>query len=166
MRPLPLQGEAEKLLARVWADDYGRIALPVDPVWIARQLGMEVYVSALDPDVSALIYAAPGSQTSIYLNKDEPRVRQRFSCSHEIGHYVRRTASGAASFGFVDHRDHISSLGLDPEERWANQFAAALLMPADLVRASPQRDPVDLARTFAVSRRAMEIRLDDVRPAA
>lgn len=137
----------------------GTYPLPVDPIYLARQLGMEVYLSDLAPDVSAVLIASPGQQTGIYLNQSDPQVRQRFSCAHEIGHYVRRHASGQQQFGFIDRRDHLSSTGLDPEERWANQFAAALLMPAGLLRVTLQGDPHQLAPLFDVSTEAMTHRL-------
>ncbi|MGH3938813.1 MAG: ImmA/IrrE family metallo-endopeptidase [Pseudonocardiaceae bacterium] len=153
---------ATALLTQHWATSDGTYPLPVDPIYLARQLGMEVYLSDLDCDVSAVLVASPGQQTGIYLNQSDQRVRQRFSCAHEIGHFQRRRASGQQQFGFIDRRDHLSSTGLDPEERWANQFAAALLMPADLLQASPQRDPHQLARVYDVSERAMTHRLTNL----
>jgi Zn-dependent peptidase ImmA (M78 family) len=153
---------ATDLLTRHWATADGAYPLPVDPIYLARQLGMEVYLSNLDPDVSAVLVASPGQQTSIYLSQSDARVRQRFSCAHEIGHYLRRRASGQQQFGFIDRRDHFSSTGLDPEERWANQFAAALLMPVDLLQASPQRDPHQLAPVYDVSPQAMTHRLTNL----
>lgn len=151
--------EAKTLLSRHWATPEGDYPVPVDPIYLARQLGMEVYLSDLAPDVSAVLVASPGQQTSIYLNRSDVRVRQRFSCAHEIGHYLRRRAAGQEQFGFIDRRDHFSSTGEDPEECWANQFAAALLMPADLLQASPQRNPHQLAPVFDVSPQAMTHRL-------
>jgi Zn-dependent peptidase ImmA (M78 family) len=151
--------QATALLTQHWATPDGTYPLPVDPIYLARQLGMEVYLSDLAPDVSAVLVASPGQQTSIYLSRSDPRVRQRYSCAHEIGHYLRRRASGQQQFGFIDRRDHFSSTGLDPEERWANWFAAALLMPADLIQVSPQRDPRHLAPVFDVSVQAMTHRL-------
>ena len=35
--------------------------------------------------------------------------------------------------GDIERRDALSSRGTDPEEIWANSFAAALLMPAQVV---------------------------------
>ncbi|MCA1693499.1 MAG: ImmA/IrrE family metallo-endopeptidase [Actinobacteria bacterium] len=114
------------------------------------------------PDVSAVLVASPGQQASIYLNQSDAQVRQRFSCAHEIGHYLRRRASGQEQFGFIDRRDHFSSTGPDPEERWANQFAAALLMPVDLLQESPQRDPHQLARVYEVYEQAMTHQLTNL----
>lgn len=151
--------QATALLAQHWVTPEGAYPLPVDPIYLARQLGMEVYLSDLASEVSAVLVAHPGQQTGIYLNRSDAKVRQRFSCAHEIGHYLRRRASGQEQFGFIDRRDHFSSTGIDPEERWANQFAAALLMPASLLQSSPQRDPHQLAPVFDVSAQAMKHRL-------
>jgi Zn-dependent peptidase ImmA (M78 family) len=153
---------AAALLTQHWVTPDGTYPLPVDSIYLARQLGMEVYLSDLAPDVSAVLVAKTGQQTGIYLNHLDARVRQRDSCAHEIGHYLRRRASGQEQFGFIDRRDHFSSTGLDPEERWANQFAAALLMPADLIQMSPQRDPHQLAPVFDVSAQAMTHRLTNL----
>jgi len=71
----------------------------------------------------------------------------------------------------VGRRDNRSSLGTDDEEIGANRFAAALLMPRDLVVAelekelelaeASSRDELiaRIARTFDVSTEAMGYRL-------
>jgi Zn-dependent peptidase ImmA (M78 family) len=54
----------------------------------------------------------------------------------------------------------LSTRGTNPEEIYANQFAAALLMPAALVQdLSDAHDRYDLARIFEVSQQAMDHRL-------
>ena len=162
MRVVPTalaETEAADALARYWAGPVGGLALPVDPVFIARQMGAEVWITDLDDGVSGVLIAEPGQQTAIHLSSTEAVVRQRYTCAHEIGHLVRRRAAGVTRFGFIDRRDHLSASGTDPEESWANRFAAALLMPASMLRDSPQRDPTNLAPVYGVSVRAMSIRL-------
>jgi Zn-dependent peptidase ImmA (M78 family) len=112
--------------------------------------------------VSAVIVANAGEKPTIYVSSNDHLNRQRFSCSHEIGHYIRRIAAGATEFGFVDRRDDLSSKGTHPEERWANQFAAALLMPADVLRTITFRQAGELARLFGVSEAAMKYRLSNL----
>jgi hypothetical protein len=106
--------QATALLARYWVTPEGTYPLPVDPIYLVRQLGTEVYLSDLAPGVSAVLVASPGQQTGIYLSRADAKVRQRFSCAHEVGHYLRRRASGQEQFGFVDRRDHFSATGTDP----------------------------------------------------
>ena len=66
----------------------------------------------------------------------------------------------------VDFRDRVSSLATDQEEVEANRFAAALLMPQEMVVQAvtgASRDPDELvrslARSFKVSEAAMGYRL-------
>lgn len=154
--------EARELLTRYWADTRGNLPLPVDPVYIARQLGLEVWATDLDRDTQGVLVGNPGVPATIHVNARDARTRQRYTCAHEIGHYLRRATSGDQQFGFVDKRDHLAAEGVDEEERWANAFAACLLMPEDLVRASLQRDPQQLAGVFEVSTLAMRYRLSNL----
>jgi Zn-dependent peptidase ImmA (M78 family) len=128
--------EAEGILATLWRDGAGEaVSVPVDPVAIARELGLEVFdVHLADSELSGMLARDAGQTARIYLNKAQHEHRRRFTCAHEIGHYVKRTIDGGEdAFEYVDRRDHLSERGTDPEERWANAFAAALLMPADYV---------------------------------
>ena len=45
--------EAKTLLSRHWATPEGDYPVPVDPIYLARQLGMEVYLSDPNPRVAA-----------------------------------------------------------------------------------------------------------------
>lgn len=71
----------------------------------------------------------------IVLNKKHTPLRHRFTIAHELGHllmhqYTKPHADGEQRIRF---RDGTSSLGTEPEEVEANQFAAELLMPAALL---------------------------------
>ena len=148
-------------------DDAAEVRLPVDPFAIARNLGINVYVSTLDEDVSGmLVKRAAYDDPEIYLNAGDSRNRQRFTCAHELGHYVKRTASGDANeiWEYVDRRDTLASRGHDPDEIYANQFAANLLMPRDmLTKLKGERTLAALAALFGVSADAMTFRLDNLR---
>jgi Zn-dependent peptidase ImmA (M78 family) len=115
----------------------------------------------MDSGVSGVIQKKAGRDAAIYLNdKDHPN-RQRFTCAHELGHYVNHTNNGVLDYEFVDYRDQLAAEGTDPEEVYANRFAAALLMPAGEVRTLKRGgyDLVQLAYRFRVSEEAMTIRL-------
>lgn len=104
-----------------------------------------------------------GSPPVIFLNETDSRVRQRFTCAHELGHWMKRSVM-KDDWAFVDRRDQLSGRGTDPSERYSNAFAAALLMPASEVRAlGGQMYPESLARHFEVSGEAMNIRLSAIR---
>ncbi len=153
--------EARDLLRAVWLGDAdGSPLLPVDPIYIARELGIDVYVAGLDVGVAGMLIKRPGRDPEIYLNADDSRNRQRFTCAHELGHYVRKSATGDDEWEYVEHRALLAAQGTDPEEIFANQFAAKLLMPREqVVKLHRQLSPAALAYRFGVSADAMHYRL-------
>jgi Zn-dependent peptidase ImmA (M78 family) len=152
------QRAAQSILDDTWN---GR--LPIDPVRIARVLGMRVITAQLDPAVAGALVKERGQDPSIVLNAKDSSNRQRFTCAHEIGHYVRREESGS-DYEYVDYRDIFSSTGQRDDERFANSFAACLLMPAELVRRFHDEclSDIQMALRFGVSRDAMSFRLANV----
>jgi Zn-dependent peptidase ImmA (M78 family) len=158
---------AEDLLHTTWitdGGDAGDCPLPVDPFHIADRLGLKVFKQGLGADVSGMLAKRPGRDPEVYINANDSLNRQRFSCAHEIGHYSKRvTGRDDDSWGYIDRRGPSSSEGTDPEEIYANQFAAALLMPADKVRELHRElDPAAMAVAFGVSVGAMKFRLDNL----
>lgn len=148
---------AQQILDELWKDR----GLPIDPVWIAGELGMRVMEDELPEEVSGALIKEKGKDPLIVLSAADSKNRKRFSCAHEIGHYVNRKRNNDQTYDFIDLRDSMSSKGQDPEEIYANQFAAQLLMPEDKVRAlheSGMRSIV-LAAKFGVSDEAMTHRL-------
>jgi len=155
--------EASRLLDHAWASAFG-VDIPVDPIQIAQSLGIEVFTADLDPGIAGLLVKRQGRDAEIYLNAADSRNRQRFTAAHEVGHYVRRATGADDAWDYVDRRDQLSSLGTDPEERWANAFAAQLLMPEHEVRSKAKRmTPSVMAVEFGVSLEAMKNRLATLR---
>jgi Zn-dependent peptidase ImmA (M78 family) len=97
---------------------------------------------------------------TILINESDHENRKRFTCAHELGHYNRRKDE-EGEFHTIDLRSPLSSTGSDPEEIYANEFAASLLMPADDLKIFLQFGLSDeeLAERFKVSREAMEYRI-------
>lgn len=155
--------EAERMLATVWAKGSPTVPFPVDPVRIAHRLGVDVYERPLDPNVSGAIVKEPDRDPTILLNQSDSPSRQRFTCAHELGHFVRRSAAPDDSnvFEYVDFRGPLATAGLDDEEMFANAFAANLLMPEAIVREKFRagKSPVELAFELGVSTDAMTVRL-------
>jgi Zn-dependent peptidase ImmA (M78 family) len=106
--------------------------IPVDPVRIAERLGAKVLQSDLPPTVSGAVLKNAGQDPIILVDQSESEARKRFTIAHELGHYVRRAEEDAIDY--VDLRGPGARLGTDPEEVYANNFAANLLMPADEVK--------------------------------
>jgi Zn-dependent peptidase ImmA (M78 family) len=157
------ENEAAQLLDRSWWASPNRDApLPVDPVRLAAGLGIHVRKASLPSDESGRIEFIAGDPVVTINAADHPN-RQRFTCAHEIGHYLRRAETG--DLRWIDYRATLAGLGVDNEEIFANQFAAALLMPKDLVRRwhSEGRTPQRMARDLGTSVHALELRLRNLR---
>jgi Zn-dependent peptidase ImmA (M78 family) len=145
---------------------------PVPVVAVAEHLGIRVESSVLGDDVSGLIVIKESGAIISY-HEGHASVRQRFTIAHEIGHYVLHRASGPLfidnnTYGIVMARDEASSTGEVRREREANAFAAALLMPTELIEKAVSDKHLDLAdesallelaREFDVSALAMTYRL-------
>jgi Zn-dependent peptidase ImmA (M78 family) len=159
------ESDAAQLLQSAWTEnDPSHIRLPVDPFAIARKLGIKVLKGSLRGDVSGLLRKRPGYDPEIILNEADSRNRQRFTCAHELGHYYQRSQNGAdQNWEYVDKRDYLSTQGSDPNERYANRFAAALLMPKAAIDKLGSGSPTPtLALEFGVSSDAMGFRLKNL----
>lgn len=139
---------------------------PVPLLEMAGGLGLDVDMdSHLPASVSGLIVRERGSDGDRYrisINGLDSAVRQRFTLAHEISHFLLHREY--LDNELTDDRMYRSRLG-DRMERQANQLAARLLMPGNLVRVAwhaGARDIAALARTFDVSAKAMEIRLHEL----
>lgn len=123
--------EAQAVLEVYWGG-YDICQTPVDPVIIARDLGINVYETRMPNDLSGCIVKEPERGPEIFVNSQHSPVRQRFTVAHELGHYFGRGQIGKDEFYL--RRDDLASSGTDPEEIYANAFAAELLAPEIVVR--------------------------------
>lgn len=148
--------DAQKILDDFWDGEY-----PVDPVRIAHRMGIGVWEADLDEDVSGWLVRDDESRLGkICLNRNEMEVRRRFTCAHEIGHWVDRKFHQDDEYSFVDYRD-ASKKPDDATEWYADHFAANLLMPTDEFTELYDIDFTnrELADYFAVSPAAVRVRL-------
>lgn len=122
--------DATEVLKTYWSLDN----IPVDPIAIAQQMGVKVYYAHLDEGISGVLEKDASGDAEIYLNDTDSYNGQRFTCAHELGHFVKRSAAGEEAWQFVDLRSPLTSTGTDATEVCANQFAAELLMPSRAVR--------------------------------
>ena len=150
---------ADELREATWSKK-----LPVDPVTIARSLGIRVVESSLPKDVSGALIKEKGRDAVIIVDSNDSDNRKRFTVAHELGHFVDRSQNGQDAFECVDLRSGASSCGNDLSEVFANKFAAALLMPADAVRSAfkEHKYSIILAQLFGVSSEAMSYRLENL----
>jgi Zn-dependent peptidase ImmA (M78 family) len=155
-------------------ESLGVFAPPIPVERVALRLGLRVERAPLGDGVSGLLVIQDG-RGMIGVSATQSAARQRFTIAHEIGHFVLHKDVMPV---FIDKqflrpylaafRDAASATGEDVVEREANAFAAALLMPANLVHAAVAKLGVDvadddaieeLARWFQVSRQAMTFRV-------
>jgi len=146
---------------------HGLTQAPIDPVVVAKNLGIQVFSADFndDDDTCGSIEMPPDGPARLYFNRRHPTTRQRFTVAHEIGHGMFHRDHGQ----FVDSELNLFRVGDDssatPEKRrmeiQANKFAAALLMPRSLVSEARKvtKDIRRLAELFGVSREAMGFRL-------
>src|SRR5574341_1209231 len=118
---------------------------PVDVWRVARQLGVRVERADLGEDCSGVLVRKGGAAV-IGVNYSHHPNRQRFTIAHELGHFVLHKGDKYIDKGMttLQFRNAESSTGTQTEEREANQFAAALLMPQEWVRREFEKQPFDL----------------------
>jgi|ERR1700722_234294 len=168
-----VEKEAQKLLFRV-----GITTPAVNVEEIAKALELDVRRQRFDDDLSGVLVKV-GQRATVGINSRHSAQRQRFSLAHEIAHFwlghpgdmFVDEAKGQATIVFRDGR---SADGTNLHEMEANRFAAALLMPADLLIESFAQCLADsledvekeivprLAAEYDVSKQAMKIRLNSL----
>ena len=138
----------------------GAYSLPVDLNAVAKYLKIRILYEDLEDNISGLLVVKNGKH-AIGVNQNHHPNRQRFTIAHEIGHFVLHHKDGKqrkndiyvdkkwAYFRATDHGQKI-----DVEERQANQFAAELLMPEELVRQILEKSTFNLTDDFDISKLA------------
>lgn len=139
---------------------------PVDVEGLIRALGLGVQKALLDRNITGMIEKSKDDGYVITVNERDPLTRQRFTMAHELGHYIYHRAR--IGDGVDDDRLYRSTgkyktsrIGM-AQETQANQFAANLLMPWDLIarlQSEGFKIPEELARHLCVSLHAMCIQL-------
>lgn len=150
---------AENLLRR-----FNQDRAPIDVRHIVQGLGITIKSGNLGEETSGLIYREKGS-TVVGLNSTQSHQRQRFTLAHECGHFLLHREKDL----WVDSQMMFRSSAQpkDHRELDANEFAAELLMPREMIMAEQldvESQPVPqiidrLAKKYDVSIPAMTIRL-------
>jgi hypothetical protein len=114
-------------------------SLPVDPFAIAAAEGIVCgQINSLSPGVSGCLLKS-GDNFGIFYSGSFPNEGfLRFTVAHELGHYfLDGHCEYIFSEGKIQHQSDSGFGSEDKYEREADTFAAALLMPEKLLRASP-----------------------------
>jgi Zn-dependent peptidase ImmA (M78 family) len=160
-----IEFEARKLL-----EDNSVSHPPVPVQDLAASLDIDVRSSAGNDDVSGALIRNDDSVV-IAVNSAQHENRQRFTIAHEIGHFLlhKGTQVHFDDDFRINYRKADSTGMATDEEREANSFAAALLMPEHFLKKDWLRLRLEnvaaptaiqsLAMRYKVSTRAMEFRL-------
>ena len=128
--------------------------LPVDPMSIARGLGIEVYAKpASSKGVSGMLLRVGNEFAIAYATHIESEGFQRFSVGHEIGHFklpghVKHLFTG----GQTVHESRAGFVSGDPYELEADHYSAGLLMPEALFSKAMRRTGDGLNAVEALSK--------------
>lgn len=166
---LEAERDARQLLEKSgWLAKGASVALPVNPFELARGLGLQVVLASLPPDESVRLTVSEVAGVTVVVNVGDRVERQRFACAHALGHYVQSCRQDRAGLlpSRVDTRADLAGLSGRLEEVYANQFAAALLMPAEEVQRQYvvlQRTVQQLSHILVTSPEAVEVRLRNLR---
>lgn len=139
-----------KSYVRSIRDEFGIFSPPVNPVEIARNMGIDVRFVKFNAENQNVSGFYDPDENVIYVNKDEFPLRQTFTIAHELGHAVLHREWAKSADYRVFMRDDRTDHG-EPHEKEANAFAAHLLVPRDLLNEYNGLSPTDLSRLFAVS---------------
>lgn len=131
------------------------------------ELGVRIFVHGLPSNISGVYAFHAELGACVVLNAKHPEERRAWSLAHELGHFLTQRLA-------PDVCDLNDDGARSPAERFADLFAAALLMPGVAVRrqfseavgANGKFSPRDLAlmaRRFRVSTEAMCRRLEQLR---
>lgn len=156
----------------VLAKRYGLKRYPINLNSWLKAIGADIKHDSLEDKLSGFAYQKDGVKI-IGINEKHPKVRQRFTIAHELGHiFLHKQDAISYDAASILLRKRHSSVSTDPKEKEANIFAAELLMPEENIRRDVDRlngidlenreDVAKLAHKYKVSSQAMTIRLSEI----
>jgi Zn-dependent peptidase ImmA (M78 family) len=147
-----------------------RIGLGVGPIQdiislLEFEFGVRVYVRGFDSRISGLFAYEDSIGACMLLNAKHPRERRTQTAAHETGHLVATRRQPEVL--------HEGAVARSSEERYADAFGRAFLMPARAVTEKfreitagaarlTRRHVITLAHTFGASREAAVRRLEEL----
>jgi len=145
--------------------------IPVPIRKIAERIGLNIHPYDLGENISGVLVIEK-EQGTIGINPLESSVRQRFTIAHELGHFILHKNNNDSLFVDKDFkvlfRNQESTTGELKREQDANAFAAAILMPKNILKKKIDELSLDLtdedavkslAQMFDVSAIAMTYRI-------
>lgn len=119
--------QAEELAAELRA----RLGLGLGPIHdlvglLELELGLRIFVRPLKSTVAGVYAYHDELGACVLLNRLHPRVRRRWTLSHELAHFMTTRREPSVVLNREDQKH--------PDDFFADAFAAAFLMPSALVR--------------------------------
>ena len=160
MEPAEIETRANEILL-----DAGISIAPVNPARIAEHEGIQIFTTEFDDSSISGVFRRTDSGSEIYIGKNIPGNRARFTVAHELAHHFLHSSEIDS---IVDHDVNLfrrSGSEGDSDEKvrevQANMLAASMLMPENLVREAfaKTQDIQELAKRFQVSEDAIGWRL-------
>ena len=157
--------KAKELLAA------GKVKAPPVPVeHLAGLAGAQIRYEPFPGELSGMVHRYPHGSAVVGVNSLHPIARQRFTVAHELADLLLHNNEQfhVDEKSLIGLRTEVSGRAIDDNEIEANQFAAELLMPFDLLIQEIRKLPRDigaedaiakLAERFQVSEQAMTFRL-------
>jgi Zn-dependent peptidase ImmA (M78 family) len=147
--------EAQRMI-----EEFGFSAPPINPVTLARDLGIKLWFVKLGEQYQNVSGFYDAAEDAIYVSKDEYPKRQTFTIAHELGHRVLHREWAASNDYRVLMRDQHLKVS-DEREQEANAFAAHLLVPTKmLARYRHVASVEELSDLFVVSMPVVRNRLN------
>ena len=150
--------------------------IPFQVVEFAKEIGIDVYQDDLPSNISGQIEQQDNNKFIISVNKENAINRQVFTIAHELGHYFRHqnwfeqhkiiTEKEEKILFNTFQKDQPQNYSNEEKQREkeANEFAAELLMPEEIVQQKwyEYKSVPKMANYFGVSEISMSIRLGNV----
>jgi hypothetical protein len=173
------RAQRELALVPLWLWNGGSLPVPIESIaenhygmLVVERHSLDEYAGDIDAHVSGVLLTASGRILVDALEAARAPGRKRFTIAHELGHLVLDADGAGSRCGRPElagipaplhtrtRHDPPAAFAYPPGELEANQFAAALLMPARHVRARGIDDAAELAEMCGVSVAAAEKRLE------
>lgn len=105
---------------------------PVDPLQVARELGVQVFDEDLGQGIEGAMLSSNGKSAIVMNSRVTDLGRRMFTGAHELGHYSLHRNCNEPHCSF----ENLVDVAVRPAniEQEANEFAMTLLMPIDDVR--------------------------------
>lgn len=145
-----IDAKTKSLLEAVFGD-IETVKLPVDLNRIADHFGLTIKQGEFaDSDIEGAFDRSTGT---VFLSEEDSFEDKNFTLAHELGHYKLHKELERDIFTMHQLNDLLERQGKDVREDQADQFAASLMMPKQLVISlwsATSKDVEAIAKIFGV----------------